>query len=411
MTYQEFKNKYIDKAVNVDGAYGAQCYDLVMAYMKEVWGIPNNLICRWSGGVRDFAEHFNEMFDTSKFQYEKNSANNVPPQGAVFVFANNQWGHTGIVDSANQDIFVSLDQNWGNGVDGSGQGDKRVRLVTHNYQTMLGWITPKQNQNNNNQNNNNQSDMALQQDLRNAIEGVQWDEGTKNALIGAVYSKNGQPDFGYILAFSGKAVRDDLVSVTNQVNDLKRQISDINNNSVSKADFDSVRVANSQLIDQIKNLQMELDNANQDSLSTNDQIINLQAQSDSLKQSIVNLQSTLTQANSQLTDKNAEITNLQAQIQSLNNSDKNKAVEKNSSNKNIFQSKKWLSGFLNTTASIGLLVFQSAQIKPEDDLQKIIAKLGSAVATVLGISFVSSSYISGQASIDKETVSSLAVVK
>lgn len=160
MTYQQFKNKYIDKSVNVDGAYGAQCYDLAMAYMKEVWGIPNNLICRWSGGVRDFAEQFDKMFDTSKFELTKNSPTNVPPQGAVFVFNTGKFGHTGIIDSANLNNFTSLDQNWGNGVDGSGAGEKRIRLVNHNYNDMIGWITPK----NNNQ-SDNQSDMKLQEQL------------------------------------------------------------------------------------------------------------------------------------------------------------------------------------------------------------------------------------------------------
>lgn len=164
MTYQDFKNKYIDKSINVDGAYGAQCYDLAMAYMKEVWGIQKNLICKWSNGVCDFAEHFSEMFDTSKFDYTKNSPTNVPPQGAVFVFGNNKFGHTGIVDSADENAFTSLDQNWGAGVDGSGVGEKRIRLVTHNYQSMLGWITPKVQ--NNNQTNNNQSDMALIQKVK-----------------------------------------------------------------------------------------------------------------------------------------------------------------------------------------------------------------------------------------------------
>jgi len=368
MTYLEFKNKYIDKSINIDGAYGAQCYDLAMAYMKEVWGIQDNLICKWSNGVRDFAEHFSEMFDTNKFDFTKNSLTNEPPQGAVFVFGNGKFGHAGIVESANQNTFVSLDQNWGNGVDGSGTGDKRIRLVTHNYQSMLGWITPKTQ--------NNNSDMALQQDLRNAIEAVQWDEATKNTLINAVYSRNGQPDFGYILAFSGKAVRDDLANVVNQVNDLKIQLDNVKKQSnTDQLEAGEMR----RQISELKDTNITLANYNKLYIDEIDQ----------LKKEIVS--------------KDTKISELQEQITSAVTTPEKPPV--NSSNKPFWQSKKFNITALSSLCTSAIAIYQSAGIVATTDSKEIMLfKLGIAIAGVAGITLTTSRYITKQGNIDTQAL-------
>lgn len=149
MNYLEYKQQFLGKSIDVDGAYGAQCFDNVMKYMTLCWGVPY-MIMRWTGGVRDLGEHFSELFDTNLFQFTYNSPTNIPPQGAVFVMTNGQFGHTGIIDSATSSSFISLDQNWGSGVNGSGKGDMAIRLVTHDYSDTLGWITPKNNDSNNN---------------------------------------------------------------------------------------------------------------------------------------------------------------------------------------------------------------------------------------------------------------------
>lgn len=72
----------------------------------------------------------------------------------------------------------------------------------------------------------------------------------------------------------------------------------------------------------------------------------------------------------------------------------------NSSDKKFFESKKWLSNFLNSAISMGILLFQTSQISPSDDWETIATKLGSAVVTILGINVVNTSYISGQSKVD-----------
>lgn len=51
MTYLEFYNKWIGKGVNIDYAYGAQCWDGVMQYMIELG--YKAISCTTSGYVKD----------------------------------------------------------------------------------------------------------------------------------------------------------------------------------------------------------------------------------------------------------------------------------------------------------------------------------------------------------------------
>lgn len=44
MTYNEFKNKYNEKYVDHDGAYGNQCWDLGQKYFIEVLGLPASVL-------------------------------------------------------------------------------------------------------------------------------------------------------------------------------------------------------------------------------------------------------------------------------------------------------------------------------------------------------------------------------
>jgi hypothetical protein len=148
MTLEEYKNRYIEQSVDVDEAYGAQCYDLVVSYWKEVYGLfeQGNPICQWTGGVVDFFHYFSKMFDENIFELVVNNPNDttqIPPSGAVYILNEGYLGHTGIVYTSNETNFISLDQNWGSGVDGSGSGEKRIRMVVHDYNKMLGWITVK----------------------------------------------------------------------------------------------------------------------------------------------------------------------------------------------------------------------------------------------------------------------------
>jgi hypothetical protein len=148
MNLEDFKNRYIDSFVDVDAAYGAQCYDLVVSYWKEVHGLfeAGNPICAWTGGVIDFFHYFSKIFDDSVFELVANNPddfNQLPPPGSVYILNEGYLGHTGIVYSATTEHFMGLDQNWGAGADGSGNGEKRIRVVMHDYDKLLGWIIVK----------------------------------------------------------------------------------------------------------------------------------------------------------------------------------------------------------------------------------------------------------------------------
>lgn len=44
MTYQEFKNKYNEKYIDVDNQYGAQCWDLAQRYFTECLKLPASVL-------------------------------------------------------------------------------------------------------------------------------------------------------------------------------------------------------------------------------------------------------------------------------------------------------------------------------------------------------------------------------
>ena len=44
MTYQEFKNKYNERYIDYDGAYGYQCWDLAQYYFTEVLNVPDYVL-------------------------------------------------------------------------------------------------------------------------------------------------------------------------------------------------------------------------------------------------------------------------------------------------------------------------------------------------------------------------------
>ncbi len=98
--------------------------------------------------------------------------------------------------------------------------------------------------------------------------------------------------------------------------------------------------------------------------------------------------------------------NLQVPIQNMNQPVNQSGI--NSSNKPFWQSKKFGANLLNTVSSIALITWQTAQIKPEDDWAIIGTKLGTALAGVLGISFVSNQYIRAQGKVDEASFAGVA---
>ena len=53
--FEQFKNKYLGKTVDVDGMYGGQCVDLFNAWNRDYNGTYIN--CSPSGYARSLAEY------------------------------------------------------------------------------------------------------------------------------------------------------------------------------------------------------------------------------------------------------------------------------------------------------------------------------------------------------------------
>lgn len=135
LTFDEFVNKYINRAVDYDGSAGAQCVDLAKAYLKEVHGIPQFSI----GGS---AKYYYERFETflplkGKFKRIKNTPDFIPLKGDVAVWNSskgNGHGHVAIcTGEGNLDYFYTYDMNW-NG--------KAMKKVKHDYKGFYGVLRP-----------------------------------------------------------------------------------------------------------------------------------------------------------------------------------------------------------------------------------------------------------------------------
>lgn len=129
MTLNQFIAKYSGKRVDADGAYGAQCVDLLKKYYPEVLGVP---AIRGNGG---------DYFANSPIKYFwkiYNTPRAVPRPGDVMVWKKTRtlpYGHVGIVVSANVFWFTTFEQNW--------PGGSACRINRHSYigtYPVLGWV-------------------------------------------------------------------------------------------------------------------------------------------------------------------------------------------------------------------------------------------------------------------------------
>ena len=135
MTYDEFVKAYNGKATDYDGAYGAQCVDLIKLYLNKVFGIKAG---SW-GNAKYYWINFDKHSELTKnFTKIKNTASFVPQKGDIMVWDGNQGngcGHVAIcTGEGDTSKFYSYDQNW-NG--------KAMHKVKHGYDNVYGVLRPK----------------------------------------------------------------------------------------------------------------------------------------------------------------------------------------------------------------------------------------------------------------------------
>lgn len=135
MQYDAFIAKYLGKAIDWDGQYGAQCVDEVAQYC-----VDNGKPIAYAN-AKDWA---NNPALYSGFTWVANDPNNyyqVPKRGDIIVWSgalpgSGGYGHIAIFDMiVKPGVFQSLDQNW---------GGQYVHFVpNHTWDYILGWWTPK----------------------------------------------------------------------------------------------------------------------------------------------------------------------------------------------------------------------------------------------------------------------------
>ncbi len=127
MNVQDFINRYVNRASDFDGYYGAQCVDLVQFYSKEL-------------GYQRFTGNAVNIWDQPGTNYLQavNSPSFVPQAGDIVIWNRafgNGFGHCAIANgNGNKDWFESLDQNWGR---------PAAQIVRHNYNGVIGVLRPR----------------------------------------------------------------------------------------------------------------------------------------------------------------------------------------------------------------------------------------------------------------------------
>lgn len=121
MSLQEWLDAVLGRAIDVDGAYGAQCVDLVNDYLQRCWATG-----RVSGNAVDIARQA-----IRGFRWQANARLNAPPAGSIVVWGHQPVGHTAVCIWASPMTLITLDQNWA--------GIQRAEVVVHSYGAVLGW--------------------------------------------------------------------------------------------------------------------------------------------------------------------------------------------------------------------------------------------------------------------------------
>lgn len=102
MNLQQFINHYKGRAVDYDGAYGAQCTDIIKFYMRDV------LKTRVTGG------HAKQMLGNLNNEFTKFYPPEIPKPGDIITWNWETYGHVAIVISANSRSITVFEQNRNN---------------------------------------------------------------------------------------------------------------------------------------------------------------------------------------------------------------------------------------------------------------------------------------------------------
>ncbi|MBI2884213.1 MAG: pre-peptidase C-terminal domain-containing protein, partial [Candidatus Methylomirabilis oxyfera] len=132
---------------DMDGVYGCQCVDLMIAYIQDVLGVPRANHSIRGNAYPIYASITGSVtisYGTRMVRLDKiaNTSTGVPQKGDIIFWGQavgGGFGHVAIFLSGDANSFVSLDQNW---VNFSLTSGSPATPVTHNYTNVVGWLRP-----------------------------------------------------------------------------------------------------------------------------------------------------------------------------------------------------------------------------------------------------------------------------
>ena len=136
MNFDTFISMYTGKKVDTDGAYGAQCMDLMHKYCQEVLVIPDLRVLAASS-AKDVFQNFWTVYGHEMFEKFNNTPTGIPNKGDIMFWGTGigPYGHVAIYHSGDVMKFKSFDQNFPTG--------SACYLKDHSYKGVLGWLRVK----------------------------------------------------------------------------------------------------------------------------------------------------------------------------------------------------------------------------------------------------------------------------
>lgn len=142
MNLQEWINSVNGKTIDMDGAYGGQCWDLWSHYAQHVYGIPQadtNTVDGYAASV------YTARYDRSRAlqnAFTKESANYTPTYGDVAFWKRSGMNHVAIVVKDNGNgTLTTMSQN-----------PNKAGYVTISKDGIIGYFHPRNNTGNGNAN-------------------------------------------------------------------------------------------------------------------------------------------------------------------------------------------------------------------------------------------------------------------
>lgn len=131
-----FFNKYNGNYIDIDGAYGNQCVDLMRKYIKDVLGL-NPYVLKAEIGAKYIFYNFTATNYFQKIYNQTWNPLSYPRLGDIVFFKNGYYGHVSINDNSNFYKLRTFDQNypeWGD----------PCHFVNHSYirDGVIGWLRP-----------------------------------------------------------------------------------------------------------------------------------------------------------------------------------------------------------------------------------------------------------------------------